>query len=179
MSLSKDPELKTAVLNLPQKEKDKLLIRLINKDKMLVKQLHYQLLENEYDLENRIEQLKHQLSSLFEENRSGLSNTPTYTYFKMLNNIIRQASGLINEHEKVTKDKLSVAESRLFIIAEPYRLYPSLFAKNHLLVAMKLHKYILARIKTALSKTKVLHEDLQFDLQAPTALVEQIADELN
>ena len=42
MSLHKDPELKEAVLNLPEKEKDKLLVRLIGKDTMLMKQLHFQ-----------------------------------------------------------------------------------------------------------------------------------------
>lgn len=179
MSLHKDPELKTALLSLPQKEKDKLLIRLINKDKMLIKQLHYQLLEDEYDLELRIEQLKNQLHTLFEENRSSISNTAIYSNFKTLNNLIRQASGLINEHEKITKDKYSVAEARLFVITEPYQLYPILFEKSHLQVAIKLHKYIAARIKTALNKTLVLHEDLQFDLQDSTAKLEQIAKELN
>jgi DNA repair exonuclease SbcCD ATPase subunit len=61
MSLHQDAELKKAVLDLPQKEKDKLLVRLISKDKMLIKQLHFQLLENAEDLEERIEKLRKQL----------------------------------------------------------------------------------------------------------------------
>ena len=49
------PELKTAILELPEKEKDKLLLRLIRKDRTLIQQLHFQLLEGPTDLEDRHE----------------------------------------------------------------------------------------------------------------------------
>lgn len=178
MSLHKDPELKSAVLNLPQKDKDKLLIRLIGKDKMLLKQLHYQLLENEYDLENRIESLKSTLKNLFHNPSSRLTNVDIFSNYKSLNNILRQASGLINEHEKVTKDKFSVAEARLFMLTEPFQLYPRLYENSHLAVSEKLHKYIIARAKTTLSKVAALHEDYQFDLQDGVEQVELIKQSL-
>ncbi|WP_164109667.1 MULTISPECIES: hypothetical protein [Sphingobacterium] len=174
MSLHKDPELKSAVLNLSQKEKDKLLVRLIGKDKMLLKQLHYQLLENEYDLENRIELLKTKLENLFLDTANKLSNVGIFSNYKTLNNILRQASGLINEHEKVTKDRFSATESRLYILTEPYHRYPKLYEKSHLQVAEKLHKYIEARIKVTLNNISGLHEDLQFDLQEAINTVSQI-----
>ncbi|SKB87289.1 hypothetical protein SAMN05660841_02793 [Sphingobacterium nematocida] len=174
MSLHKDPELKSAVLNLSQKEKDKLLVRLIGKDKMLLKQLHYQLLENEYDLENRIEVLKRKLEKLFLDTNSKLSNEGIFSNYKTLNTILRQASGTINEHEKVTKDKFSAVESRLYILTEPYRLYPKLYEKSHLQAAEKLQKYIITRIKVTLNNVSGLHEDLQFDLQEAVNTVEQI-----
>lgn len=177
MSLHKDPELKNAVLNLPQKEKDKLLVRLIGKDKMLLKQLHYQLLENEYDLDDRVKQLKHKLEALFHQ-QTTLSDAPIYSNYKNLNNLIRQASGIINEHEKVTKDKFSVAEARLYILAESFRLYPTLFGKSHFQIAEKLHRYITTRAKITLDKIANLHDDLQFDLQEDIALVQQIQQEL-
>lgn len=178
MSLHKDPELKSAVLNLSQKEKDKLLVRLISKDKMLLKQLHYQLLEDEYDLENRIEQLKSKLEKLFLATTSNLSNTPLFTNYKTLNNILRQASGIINEHEKVTKDKFSSAETRLYILTEPFRLYPRLYVQSPLQVAEKLHKYLDARIKATLKNIATLHEDLQFDLQESVSQVDKIRQTL-
>jgi hypothetical protein len=40
-----ETEFKEAILAMPEKEKDKLLIRLIKKDKVLVNQLYFQLLE--------------------------------------------------------------------------------------------------------------------------------------
>lgn len=174
MSLHKDPELKSAVLNLSQKEKDKLLVRLIGKDKMLLKQLHYQLLENKDDLENRIELLKTKLENIFRDTSNKLSNTGVFSNYKGLNNILRQASGLINEHEKITKDKFSAAESRLYLLTEAYHLYPRLYEKSPLQVAEKLQKYISARIKVTLNSISGLHEDLQFDLQEAIDTVNQI-----
>ncbi|ERJ58401.1 hypothetical protein [Sphingobacterium paucimobilis] len=179
MSLHQDPELKSAVLNLSQKEKDKLLVRLINKDKMLLKQLHYQLLENEDDLEDRIENLKKNLESLFQDTIRKVSNSPTFANYKALNNILRQASGLINEHEKVTKDKFSTVECRLFMLIYPYQNYPLLYEKSPIQAAGKLHKYITARIKTTFNNIGSLHEDLQFDLQEQTSLLEEIKERLD
>lgn len=165
MSLHKQPELKEAVLNLPQKEKDKLLVRLIGKDKMLMKQLHFQLLEDQMDLEDRIERLKDRLADLFAEGRTSVKNIPVYSNYKELHSLIRQASGIINEHEKITKDKYSEVECRIYILNTAFRRFPSLFEKTAVHSAFKLHDYVRARAKATITKFEKLHEDLQFDLQ--------------
>lgn len=167
MSLHKDPDLKKAVLSLPQKEKDKLLVRLINKDKMLIKQLHFQLLEDEQDLENRIYKLKKTLYELFEDTMSiyKIKNQSSFQHYKNLNSLMRDASGIINEHEKVTKDKFSEVECRIFILKEAFKRYPTLFNESLSTTAFKLHKYTSLRIKATITKYKKLHEDLQFDLK--------------
>lgn len=167
MSLHKQPELKEAVLNLPQKEKDKLLVRLVGKDKMLMKQLHFQLLEDQIDLEDRIEKLKERLASLFAESRNSVKNMPVYSNYKELQSLIRQASGIINEHEKITKDKYSEVDCRIYILNEAFGRFPRLFEKSAVHTALKLHDYVRARIKTTTNKFDKLHEDLQFDLQEP------------
>ena len=164
MSLHKQPELKEAVLQLSSKEKDKLLVRLIGKDKLLMKQLHYQLLESEGDLEDRILSLREKLTDLLTPSRSGIKNTAMYSNYKSLILLLRQASGLINEHEKVTKDKFSEAEFRLLILQEAFQHYPKLFQPNHVLIYDKLRRYVEARLKTTYNKYHKLHEDLQFDL---------------
>lgn len=166
MSLHKDLELKEAVLNLPDKEKDKLLVRLISKDKMLLKQLHYELLEDETDLEDRITDLKDRLENLFEQQVGKIKNIPMYSNYKNLSSVLRQASGMVNEHEKITKDKFSVVECRLDILDEAFTRYPALFGPSALSPAFKLHKYIAARLKNAVKSFEKLHEDLQFDLNA-------------
>lgn len=165
MSLHKDPELKEAVLNLPQKEKDKLLVRLVGKDKMLMKQLHFRLLEDEIDLEERIVKLKEQLEFLFMESRSSVKNLPVYGHYKALQALIRLANGMVNEHEKITKDKFSELECRLYIIQVSFRQYPRLFEKSAVHSACKLHDYVKTRINMLNNKFDKLHEDLQFDLQ--------------
>ncbi|MFZ4862307.1 hypothetical protein ACL9RF_08980 [Sphingobacterium sp. Mn56C] len=174
MSLHKDPELKEAVLSLPAKEKDKLLVRLIGKDKMLIKQLHFQLLEDETDLEERIERLRERLKQALDPKFSGIRNEGTYSNYKALMVLLRNSSGLINEHEKVTKDKLSEVEFRLFILAEAFRRYPVLFERNFLLAADKLHLYISGRKKITLAKYDKLHEDYQFDLREDWALIKEL-----
>ena len=165
MSLHKQPELKEAVLNLPQKEKDKLLVRLVGKDKMLLKQLHFQLLEDQYDLEERIEKLKERLTALFAEGRNSVKNIPAYSNYKELQALIRQASGMVNEHEKVTKDKYSEVECRIYILTEAVRRYPRLFEPTAVHTGLKLRAYMSSRIKATATKFDKLHEDLQFDLQ--------------
>lgn len=167
MSLHKQPELKEAVLNLSQKEKDKLLVRLVGKDKMLMKQLHFQLLEDHLDLEDRIEKLKSGLSNLFAVGRTSIKNIPVYSNYKELHSLIRQASGMINEHEKITKDKYSEVDCRIYIINEAFQRFPSLFEKSGVHTAFKLQEYVKARIRMTINKFEKLHEDLQFDLQEP------------
>ncbi|TDS13826.1 hypothetical protein [Sphingobacterium paludis] len=164
MSLHKQPELKNAVLNLPQKEKDKLLVRLVSKDKMLMKQLHFQLLENQLDLEDRIENLRESLRDLFSTNRYTIKNIPQYSNYKELQTLLRQGSGLINEHEKVTKDKYSEMECRIYLLKEAFERFPRLFEASGVHAAFKLQIYVKARLKTTSNKFDKLHEDLQFDL---------------
>ena len=177
MSLHKDAELKEAVLNLSPKEKDKLLVRLIGKDKMLMKQLHFQLLEDETDLEDRIEKLRTNLSDMLQPSRSGIKNVAMYSNYKALTNLLRQASGMINEHEKVTKDKFSEAEFRLLILEQAFKLYPILFDRTHILVGSKLQNYVTTRIKSTFGKYDKLHEDLQFDLRDSYEFVRDFAED--
>ncbi|WP_159636489.1 hypothetical protein [Sphingobacterium composti Ten et al. 2007 non Yoo et al. 2007] len=177
MSLHKDPELKAAVLSLPPKEKDKLLVRLISKDKMLMKQLHFQLLEDEIDLEERINTLRERLNELLGPNRSGIKNVAMYSHYRALTVLLRQASGMINEHEKVTKDKFSEAEFRLLILERAFEHYPALFHKTYVSAADKLQRYVAARLKTTFNKYDKLHEDLQFDLKESYEKVLTFAEE--
>jgi hypothetical protein len=163
MSIHQDPELKKAVLNLPLKEKDKLLLRLISKDKMLIKQLHFQLLEDESDLEQRIETLRKHLQQLFDIGESQVNNAPGMSNFVGLSKLVKQASGMVNEHEKITKDKLSEVEFRIYILKRAIMMYPSLFGSSYQSAAHKLQKYIAGRIKHAVSKYEKIHEDHQFD----------------
>lgn len=165
MSIHQDPELKKAVLNLPLKDKDKLLLRLISKDKMLIKQLHFQLLEGESDLEERIEHLRKNLQQLFDLGESQVFNTPSLSNFIGLSKLIKQASGMVNEHEKITKHKLSEVEFRIYILERAIINYPNLLSSSYQSAAHKLQKYLAGRIKHAVSKYEKIHEDYQFDFR--------------
>lgn len=177
MSLHKQPDLKRVVLELSEKEKDKLLVRLIGKDKMLMKQLHFQLLEDESDLQHRIEQLQTDLQEIIGKLQQEISDKPSAHNFRELNIELRRASGIINEHEKVTKDKLSDFEGRLYLLENTFRLFPSLFTPTLYVAGTKLRRYMVGRIKNVQSKYDKIHEDLQFDYQEQMDFILQFAEE--
>ncbi|RLJ72167.1 hypothetical protein [Pedobacter alluvionis] len=61
MLTDKSPGLKNAVLNLPPNKKDKLLLKLVSMDFILLSQLKHQLLEDDSDLDERIGQIKQEI----------------------------------------------------------------------------------------------------------------------
>ena len=106
-----DKEFKEALSALPNKEKDKLLFRLLKKDKILAKRLQFELIsgnsvdDKRAELEERIkDQAKY-----FDESFSSLG---------YLNMDIRFLSGEITEHVKVTKDKFGEASLNLLLLKE-------------------------------------------------------------
>ena len=99
MRLAEHKDLKIEIKSLPEKEKDKLLLRLIAKDKVLTEHLHFMLLENEEDLANRYQDLSQAISNvLMELNKTGKASSKDVLLK------IRRLSGSISHHQKVTKD---------------------------------------------------------------------------
>lgn len=165
MSLHQQPELKKAILGLPQQERDKLLVRLVGKDRLLMKQLHFQLLEDESDLNERIEAVRQQLVHVIEQTTGNIPNENQRVYADELMKALKYGSGFINEHVAVTKDKMSELQFRLFLVSQSFahfdRLFePHLYGRND-----RLLKYQAGRIKYMLGKYEKLHEDLQFEFR--------------
>src|SRR5690606_42090771 len=98
MSLNKDPELKKAVLSLSQAEKDKVLVRLVGKDQMLMKQLRFKLLEDELDLEERILAVQGQLEQFFDRLRGDIGATNEHRNAHLLLAAPRYGRGIRNAH---------------------------------------------------------------------------------
>lgn len=164
MSLSKDPELKKAILALPQKEKDKLLTRLINKDKLLIKQLHFQLLENEDDLNNRTSNLSQLLHRSMDNAVGYIYSSPYPKNYKRLTAEMRSYSGLINEYAYITKNIFNELQLRLLVINKSFELFPKLFQNDPYGNNNNLLKHQAGKIKMVMTKLQKLHPDLQFDL---------------
>nr|WP_297309734.1 hypothetical protein [uncultured Flavobacterium sp.] len=164
MTLNQQTELKEAILNQSQKEKDKLLVRLINKDKKLMEQLHFLLLENEDDLLNRIQKVKTQLENLFETAQKFISRKKTDYKHKELTAWLKSASGLVNEYAAITKNKESELDLRLLILEEAFDTYFNLYQNESSGFKSDAHfTYVAARIKAILTIYQKLHEDLQFE----------------
>lgn len=164
MTLNQQPELKEAILRQSQKEKDKLLVRLINKDKRLMEQLHYLLLEDENDLYSRIRQVKEKLEIVFSRAIKGIANQRAANRYKELTAYLKSASGIVNEHAAITKNKESELDLRLMIVEWSFQTYPHLYEKALRSAYNEAHfVYQATRIKTIITLYSKLHEDLQFE----------------
>ena len=95
MPAALSPDLKRAITYLSDKEKDKLLIRLIGKDPVLTEKLEYELVENKTTLDQ-----SRQLIRDFTDRTATLSQDSVG--WMMMD--MRTVSGYISRHIKVTKD---------------------------------------------------------------------------
>lgn len=161
MKLSEHKELKVEILALAPKEKDKLLLRLVAKDKVLTEHLHFLLLEDEVNLLERIEQIK----MLILNSNENLKELNQLNAKEVLTNL-RKLAKTIGHFWKVTKGNFEEVELRIFLfnhtpIEFRWRVHST--SKNYeQLFASYFVKYTLVTIK----KFEKLHEDLQFDLKA-------------
>jgi len=160
MKLSEHKDLKKEILALPVKEKDKLLLRLVAKDKVLTEHLHFLLLEDESNLSDRVAFIKNEISDVLED----LNTTPK-TSAKDTLLVLRKLTKQINHFYKVTKADFEEVELKLLLfnaspMAFKYKVYS--LTKNH---EQLLANYVVKAILIILRKFAKLHEDLQFDLK--------------
>ena len=159
-----DPELKRAILDLPEKEKVKLLLKLIGKDALLMKQLHYQLIQGAESLDERRNEVTKKIDTKLDYLKGITEKHPSYLSPGILLMWMRDLSGFVNEHVLVTKDKLADVELRLQILNRGCELLPDALTeptrRNKTLIP-----YIAGRMKFILSKYNSLHEDYQYDLK--------------
>ena len=156
------PELKQEIIDLPEKEKNQLLIRLINKDQILIEHLHFKLLENEFDLIRRFEDLKNEISTDLENNFSKIINEKENINAKLLLRLIRGLSSKITHFFKVTKDVNFELSLRTFMLINSYKIYKTIFHQDSEF-GFKLRNYQVARIKIILKNYLKLHEELKYD----------------
>lgn len=159
MRLAEHKELKAEIKSLPEKEKDKLLLRLIAKDKVLTEHLHFMLLENEDDLASRFVKLTDDIGAALAELKTKKHNAKE-TLFK-----VRKLVGMINHHFKVTKDIMTDLELRIHLLQNvPIDFREGLFSPMHKFNE-KLYVYFVKAVVSTLTKMRKLHEDVQFDLR--------------
>lgn len=164
LSLTQMPELKEAILSLSEKEKDKILTRLINKDQMLIKQLHFKLLENEEDLIDRTKELRLQIIEAVTLLTEQVDKISTDRKYEILNQSCRQLNGMVNEHASITKDKVSEFELRLLILDLFFKQFSNLYQPYSTTKIIAKHlDYLATKIKAILIIYDKLHPDLQHD----------------
>lgn len=100
-------ELKQAIVLMPQKEKDKLLLQLVGKDAILVQRLEFELIEQGDTVQSRRDDIKTKILRVAQMNHA----TPGWMMMDM-----RSFSGDISHHLKITKDKYGEIELTLYLL---------------------------------------------------------------
>ncbi len=133
MALS-DP-LKKAIVQMSVPAKDKLLLRLVAKDSLLVDRLHFELIEDSSTLPERREVLRERILKVAQMSQY----SPGWIMMDM-----RSLSGDITHHVKITKDKYGEIEMNVMMLntffehhAEQLRSYTSRSDKCALYMAKK------------------------------------------
>ncbi len=163
MRINDDPELKEAILGLPPKEKDKMLLRLISKDAVLINQLHFRLLEDETDLHDRQQEVRAKIERQLELIDAQIVRRK-YAARNLLSDL-KSASGIVNEHVRITNDKTGEIDLRLYILEQSVMRYGKQFMAITDYFNERLLTYQAMRLKTILEKYHSIHEDLQFDFR--------------
>jgi hypothetical protein len=160
MKLSEHKDLKKQILDLPPKEKDKLLLRLVAKDKVLTEHLHFLLLEDESNLRDRVEAIKEEIL----QNMQTLSSSKN-TNAKDTLSTLRKLAKAVNHNLRVTKANFEDVSLRIFLFHHTVtkfkgRNYSSYKSYDDIFVT-----YFIKSTLVTLRKFYKLHEDLQFDLK--------------
>lgn len=149
-------EFKEAISHMSSKEKDKLILRLLKKDLALANRLTFELVdtrnvdERRTDVENRI------INRII-----GFSKHQSSPGYLMMD--LRDISGAITEHVKITKDKYGEVSLNLLMLNDTLTIHN----KNIVLAtrgkARKLCTYVIARAFKILILISKLHEDMLLD----------------
>lgn len=157
--MSKIPdELKKAILKMPQNEKDKILLRLIGKDELLIAKLNHQLLEDEADTELQKQEILKKIREDFSNRGSRLyCATPGTLMMEM-----RDWNGDITHHVKVTKDKFGEIELTLALVNVVFDNYANFLHKEQKR-AGTFAEYVVKKADFVLKKLQKIDEDYYMD----------------
>lgn len=147
-----DKEFKTAIHNLSDLEKDKLILRLLKKDLVLANRLYFELVDTD-----TVEEKREQLSKIISK-KIKHSNEKFYSIGYLLMDI-RYISGDINEYIKITKDKFGEITLNLQMLIETLKINRMYIMASKPNNCIKFYTYIVARAFKILLLIKAIDED--------------------
>ena len=150
-------EFKQALSEFSSIEKDRLIFRLLKKDKLLSKKLYFELIDPETTDQKR-DQMEENIREKTMLAAKYIGNPKYYLV------IIRRISAEITEHVKVTTDKFGEVYLNLFLVDQILENNDS-FAQQRFDNVYKLYIYLINKIVRALLLIKKIDEDywMEFD----------------
>jgi hypothetical protein len=151
-----NPELEKAILDLPAKEKNKLLLRLIAKSELLIDQLQFRLLEGSAaDIDYRVDAIREEfdiMAGIF-----GASNG------RQSLGLFKNLSAKINYHKKVTADKLSELRLIVEMLNFVKGKHSFILGNDGSIFAEKFRVLFIKKIIAAIKLLKAVHEDYHLE----------------
>ena len=150
-------EFKQALSEFSPIEKDRLIFRLMKKDKLLSKKLYFELVDPETTDQKR-DQMEENVTEKLASAARYIGNPKYYL------STIRTISAEITEHVKVTTDKFGEVYLNLFLVDQILENNDS-FAQQRFDNVYKLYIYLINKIVRALLLIKKIDEDywMEFD----------------
>lgn len=148
------PELRRALFELPQKEKDQLLARLVAQDTVLTEQLAHRLLEGPEGIADRRASLRRQVDDPVQ----GYHQTPNDLLV-----ILRQLQARLAYHTRITDDAFGEIELSLLLLANVFQHQSELVARLHG-PTQPLLQHLVRRTQEALKQANKLHADYHLEL---------------
>lgn len=145
-------EFKAAISNFTSQEKDKLIIRLLKKDRILSHRLYFELIDEETEDDKRS-----QMETIVKNEVEAAAKRYGRTKYLLPN--IRKISAKITEHVKITTDKFGEVSLTLLLIAEVLKNMPK--TGDH----YKLYIYLLNKIYRSFILTRKLDPDYYLELK--------------
>ncbi len=159
-----DKDFKIAISNLPSKEKDKLLLRLLKKDMTLAKRLYFELVNPD-----TVEQCRADVVERLIIRTQQI--TDRYYSPGILMMDMRELSGIITEHTATTKDKYGEISLNLLLLNEILKLNISNIEEASPSTVYKLCVYIIAKTFKILILRDSLHQDYHIDFSEAMLLL--------
>ncbi len=153
-----DLEFKEALSRLPDKEKDKLILRFLKKDVKLAQRLYFELVST-YSVEELREKMKEKIHLETQQ----FANTYYSPGYLMMD--LRYLSGDINAHVSTTKDKIGEIELQLYMVSEILTHAKEQLEQARLGQSQKLYVYLIAKVFRMLLLLNKLHEDIRYDFK--------------
>ncbi len=153
-----DNDFKKALSQLPSEEKDKLILRLLKHDLELANRLRFELLSTQSVLDRRKE---------MEKRIRVRVERMIYTYYSpgYLLMDMRELSGEITEHVKITRDKEGEPALNLLMLNEVLNGVGSQVAQVKPQKSYTFNIYVIARTFRILVQINALHEDYLIDFE--------------
>jgi hypothetical protein len=158
-----DKEFLKALQSLSDKEKDKLILRLLRTNKVLARKLHFELVDTE-TVEDKREQMLAKIDAAIKK-ASEQFYSPGYLLMD-----VRDLSGDIGRHVKITKDKVGEIVLTTYLIRKLLELNLMRFDSIRMSKVYTLGSYIISKLFRVMILIRKQHEDfyLEFkeDIQA-------------